>query len=233
MKMASCLVPETILSNLKNGSLFYPCSGDDVVTPIKAFSPYLSDFWFVDIRSVNPSLIEKRCGYRLVDSHNERVEGETLRRREPFRITVNHEVYRNISIGAEIRVHRCCGRGYDAFRVLFKNKSQKISVFFYRGDSMGEGGSGFYWLRRGRLRNLLEVLEDGGLIVSDGSNAMRRLAVFHSGDSMTGSEAFSEAETFRFANRQFQCVGYLDNRYGPTLIWQATNLEDRSQDKGP
>ena len=46
-----------------------------------------------------------------------------------------------------------------------------IHVFFYRRDSIGEGGSGLHLLGKAWLPRLLKHLPDeGGLIVTDGSN---------------------------------------------------------------
>lgn len=47
-----------------------------------------------------------------------------------------------------------------------------ITVFFYRRDSPGEGGSGLYLLGKLWLGEILKHFSpDGGLIISDGSNS--------------------------------------------------------------
>ena len=47
-----------------------------------------------------------------------------------------------------------------------------ISVFFYRRDSSGEGGSGLYLLGKRWLPEILKhFVSEGGLIITDGSNS--------------------------------------------------------------
>jgi hypothetical protein len=48
--MKERLIPldKEILERINNSKLFYPCSGDDWEIPIELFSPYVTDFWFVD-----------------------------------------------------------------------------------------------------------------------------------------------------------------------------------------
>lgn len=52
-----------------------------------------------------------------------------------------------------------------------RESEKKFAVFFYRGDSQGEGGSGFYWLSYKYIREVLNSIEDGGFLVTDGSNS--------------------------------------------------------------
>jgi len=65
-----------------------------------------------------------------------------------------------------------------------------------------------------------DVLEPGGLIASDGSLAILQLAAFKG--HPRGEEAFDAAKPFTRFGRTFCCVGYLDERYGPTLVWKVT-----------
>jgi len=48
----------------------------------------------------------------------------------------------------------------------------KLSVFFYRGDSSGEGGSGIPVFSNEFLEVLMAKFEDTGYILSDGSNSV-------------------------------------------------------------
>jgi hypothetical protein len=50
-----------------------------------------------------------------------------------------------------------------------------IAVFFYRGDSRGEGGSGVYVLGKKFFGRLAERLMDGALIITDGHNSGDKL----------------------------------------------------------
>ena len=146
-----------------------------------------------------------------------------MKRGTQFVVEVYHETYERRQDQRRITVHQCRGRGYDAFRTFLKSRGSSLSIFFYRGDSPGEGGSGFYWLKKDRLRNVLEVLEDGGLIVSDGSNAVRQLSTFHRYTDLERM-TLEKARSFTFASRRFECVGYLGERYGPTLVWQVKKV---------
>ena len=44
----SVLIDKCHLEKVQDTALFYPCSGDDLLVPIEIFSPYVTDFWFVD-----------------------------------------------------------------------------------------------------------------------------------------------------------------------------------------
>lgn len=219
------ILPESALERLQAGNLFYPCSGRDVGIPVSTFLSRLTDFWFVDTRYDHSPLLAGHRRYRLLDRQCESITGKTLRRGEPYELKVWHEIYEDIRCGREFRVHKCCGRGYDAFRGLIKQQRKQLSVFFYRGDSPGEGGSGFWWLQDARLRNVLEYLEDGGLIITDGSNAKNsthQLSAFSGLRDSPGRRAMEMALPFTFRSWDFECVGYLGERYGPTLAWQVT-----------
>jgi hypothetical protein len=62
-----------------------------------------------------------------------------------------------------VTLHKACGE-----RLL--QRFGNISVFFYRNDSQGEGGSDIHWLEQPLLDLILYKLVDGGLILHDGSN---------------------------------------------------------------
>jgi len=58
----------------------------------------------------------------------------------------------------------------DVRRVIFE--IPRIKVFFYRGDSAGEGGSGVYLLRKRWLKHIIDKFADReGLLITDGSNS--------------------------------------------------------------
>lgn len=225
--MTQYSLPDEVLERLQAGNLFYPSAGDDILTPIEVFSPWLSNFWFVDPIYTGSPLLENNSDYQFVDDPKNQkrgVSGETLRKCEPFEIEVYQETYKRKQDQRCITVYQCKGRGYDTFRSLLKSQQTPLSVFFYRGDSPGNGGSGFYWLRKARLKNVLEVLEDYGLIISDGSNATRELSTFHHCLDVAGNVAQGRVQPFTFAKRRFECIGYLDAKYGPTLVWQVKRI---------
>ena len=232
-------LPDEVLENLQAGTLFYPSAGDDILTPIEVFSPWLSNFWFVDPIYTGKPFLENNPDYQLVDKQKESVSGKTLVKPKPFEIEVYQETYERKQDQRLITVHQCRGRGYNAFRALLKSRKIQLSVFFYRGDSptTGEGGSGFRWLKKPRLKNVLEVLEDYGLIISDGSNAIRELSTFHRCSDVENT-AQEKVQPFTFANSSmpskkkwhFECVGYLGEKYGPTLVWQVKRISPSSPD---
>src|SRR4051794_18227136 len=80
----------------------------------------------------------------------------------------------------------------------FQKEISSLGVFFYRGDSEGEGGSGFHWLRRQNLKVVLNKLISGGLLVTDGSNGgsrrYRELCKYRGGES--GEKAVALARSF-------------------------------------
>jgi hypothetical protein len=220
----------TAFDGLASGPLFYPSAGDDIELPIKTFAPWIRDFWFVDkcydlnSRNYDPNRLFGRR-HQLVSDEREILTGTTLRNRTPFEIEVRHERYWVSGGVGLVTIHRCQGHGYNAFRTVFKDRGLKIAVFFHRGDSPGEGGSNFFWLgsgRRlgsGRLENVLDCLELGGLVVSDGSLAMPQF-------SWSGPETRITADDlpppFECLARRLHCVGHLGHRYGPTLVWKVS-----------
>ncbi len=148
-----------------------------------------------------------------------------------FEICVSHETYENADMIRNIRIHRCRGLGDETFLYFFKNKGCPLSIFYYRGDSPGEGGSGFYWLNGSKLKTVLEVLENGGLIVTDGSNCDdpatkqlnptgRGFASLEEFNDKTDGNRMRLAEPFVFSDRKFICLGYVDN----LVIWQVTKV---------
>lgn len=226
--MTQYSLSDEVLEHLQAGTLFYPSAGYDISAPIEIFASWLSEFWFVDTEYTGGRpLLENNPDYQLVGKQNESVSGETLVKHKPFEIEVYQETYERKKDQHRITVYQCKGYGYDAFRTLLKSQQTQLSVFFYRGDSPGECGSGFYWLKKPRLRNILEILEDYGLIISDGSNAISELSTFHRCSGL-GSAAQEQVQPFIFANRRFECVGYLGERYGPTLVWQVKEISPQN-----
>jgi hypothetical protein len=192
------------------GCLFYPSAGQDTDLPINAFVPWIREFWFVDANyNLNRRFDKAR---QLEEERHEVLTGTTLRTGEGFEIMVRHERYRWSAEAGVVTIHRCRGRGYDVFRQVFAIPGRKVAAFFHRGDSHGEGGSNFYWLGRQRLPNVLNCLEPGGIVVSDGSNAMRAFRR-RLDDGIPPS--------FEAGTRKFDCVGYLGDRNGPTLVWKT------------
>ena len=82
----------------------------------------------------------------------------------------NEENYRITSEDSS-NVYRYGEYGYYGNYLEVEAENQeKFAVFFFRGDSQGGGGSGFYWLSEKYLSEVLNSIEDGGFLVTDGSN---------------------------------------------------------------
>ena len=233
------------LERLEGTALFYPCSVDDLRSPIGLFVPALRDFWFVDIgyfvngRSAHRArpVLAADERYTLLSVEGTGLEtaekelradertGKAYEWLEPGVLT---ERYLHRASGQLVSVHRRRGFGPSALRKEIGN----LGVFFYRGDSLGEGGSGTLWLsvHHSNVRLIEEVLAklvDGGLIVTDGSNChgsqnpYAELGRFHR--QAIGREAVRLARPFADPQgRRLECIGYAGRRYGPTLVWQVT-----------
>lgn len=239
------IIPEDVRQCIDGKALFYPCSGDDWQVPVMLFSPVITDFWFVDLAyftlqdqaadRVSPWL-GTWPDYKLQDDiqvtgpacaqSTKIIDPDTGERIPWMEPCVRTERYLHLPSDREIRIYRRRGYGPSAMRKHID--IDEMGVFFYRGDSQGEGGSGTWWLTTSRKRpglfdQALARLTDGGLVVTDGSNCMRpyrRLAAFHS--KSIGSDAVSLARAFHDGRgHRFECIGYAGERYGPTLVWQV------------
>lgn len=245
------VIPPAQLERLKDLSLFYPCSGEDYYDAIAVFSPYITDFWFVDKRYFTlrsaldcPPVLRRKADYELLDV---KVEGLPLfRSRDPhIWPCIRTETYKHLPSKRVIRIHRRRGYGYSTLR--YEGRMGKLGVFFYRGDSPGGGGSGDHWLRGTRLSEIFTHLVDGGLLAIDGSNggansqrhsqqrgAYKELfKYFYSwtnGERLTSKQLVEGVSAFTDEyNRHYECIGYAGDRYGPTMIWNV----DRSNSAEP
>ena len=235
------------LAAVEDTALFYPCSGTDLDVPIRLFSPFVTEFWFVDRGYFTPGHQDtKRCGFDRPADEVESVLGKNAdyqllrtdidgmpywslysRDIEPCILT---ETYRHQPSGKTIRVRRRRGYGFSAFR----SDIRQIGVFFYRGDSQGEGGSGNLWLNPKHVDEVCAKLLDAGLFVTDGSQRKRWRNSTSSGAyhqlskyniekcPMTPEELVASTKSFTDSKgRTFTCIGYAGERYGPTLIWRV------------
>ncbi len=255
IKTNKCFVlSNEALVSLADTALFYPCSGRDLDVPIRLFSPTVPEFWFVDRGYFTPGhqdtkrygfdrsadevvpLLEKDADYQLLRTDIEGMPSWILNNRdiEPCILT---ETYRHLPSGKTVKIKRRRGYGFSAFR----NDIRQIGVFFYRGDSQGEGGSGNLWLNSDHIDEICSKLIDGGLLVTDGSqqsggsdSSSRAehypLAQYHGSRSrsMSPEELVSSTKPFTDSKgRTFTCIGYAGERYGPTLLWRVKRANSR------
>ncbi len=237
------------LEKVKDTALYYPCSGNDLRTPIEIFSPYVTDFWFVDRGYFSTGHQDtQRYGFDLpadqqpaVLAGDERYQflGRDIRgpsdwpsRNPKIKPCVLTEAYRHVATGREIRIHRRRGYGYSGFRKEIVPGT--LGVFLSRGDSQGEGGSGNTWLNPEHIDEVCQKLVDGGLMALDGSDGCRWVRRYETGGvyreffgraqevSDIAEELIRSRHSFADkAGRWFDCVGYAGRRYGPTMIWQV------------
>ena len=236
------------LDAVRGKALFYPAAGCDWSEALDVFAGHIDEFWFADIayhQGLSLKPVEgERSRFRLVSPgaisgdpnalRETRVskEGCEYQYLEPSRL---RETYERIEDKRRVEVIRRRGFGQIALSKEFEDCS--IGVFMHRGDSPGERGSNTYYLgymdsRYEPLRNLFEKLSrklaDRALIVSDGSNCkIRRIKRWHN-KSTIGLDAFCEAQakSFDYGDWRWQCVGYLNRRYGPTLVWGVERQRD-------
>lgn len=233
------IIPTGACKAILGTTLFYPCSGNDLIAPLQMFGPFINTFWFVDRGYFSPGhqdtrhygmdgsadMQEPLLGHEpLYTLRKVTIDGPPSwdRYKRDIEPCIRSEVYQHAPTGRQITVHLRRGYGRSAFHKHIRT----IGIFFYRGDSLGGGGSGNFWLKPEHLDRVIDRLVDGGLIVTDGSNSgwsgYRQLRAHHH-KTFLGSprELVESSEPFtdRAGNR-FRCIGYVGERYGPTLIWQ-------------
>ena len=135
--------------------------------------------------------------------------------------TGDPDVFVHMASGNEFRVHRRQHRAED-----YLDELPELGAFFFRGDNPveGEGSSGILWLGRRLFTRVLSKLLPGGLVVTDGSNlgpnGPERLSEFYH-DREVGRTALSLAVPFEYKGRSFECIDYVGEKNGPTLVWRV------------
>jgi hypothetical protein len=199
----------------------------------------MDTFWFCDTHFppglTMPPVLGDNKNYRLVshspsgntDSQMEnRVtpDGRSYRFLEPSKLS---EIYRAFD-NRHVTILRRRGFGQIALQMEFVDRT--IGVFMHRGDSMGEGGSNTWFLAMRKrtfepcselFSKLAKKLADRALIISDGSNTrLKQLSQFHSTET-SSQDAYEHLrkECFVWGGFRWQCVGWMSERYGPTLVW--------------
>ena len=225
------------------GTLFYyPAAMHDCLEPITVFQEQIDTFWFCDKNYAAglslPPALPSESGFHLIKSKKEGAVHARLERRldssgrtyaflEPSRLK---EIYERQD-GRQLLIVRRRGFGQIAITREFGEKS--LGVFMHRRDSMGEAGSGVFFLANSNARyepcgrlfeKLSKILSEKSLVISDGSNSrIPWVSKFHNSDK-SGDDAYlhHRGRQYRYCGFQWVCVGWLSNKYGPTLVWGLT-----------
>jgi hypothetical protein len=231
------------VADLSSRVLFYPCSGGDLIQPIRLFAPRITTFWFVDIGyfqrtppEMTPNVFQKNRDFIFIEREiktanlptEEWIDDPKYRGTPPYILT---EKYIHHPSETLITIHRHMRRGPSALR----KEIDRLGVFFYRGDS-SEGGSGTLWLagrrtsmleKKGLPSLIIDKLVDGGLIATDGSlcNVHGNLYGFF----RTAVDEVARTSDLQiryhidpFGNR-FDFLANLGTfRGNPTLLWRLT-----------
>lgn len=179
---------------IPEGVLFYPCSGNDIIEPIKLFGSLVDRMIFADINEIK--LPKVNCSRVFI---NDRLVNHYKTDSDAFfehglieEVHMNTELQSadigpalardfNMALGSVRPINRVSSIEYylknkNKLRVSIYNNDgflslltlSKISVFFYRGDSKQEEGSGQWWFSPQLFKTLISRLVDGAIIVTDG-----------------------------------------------------------------
>lgn len=209
-----------LVFNLTPGALFYPSCGRDSFEPIRMFIDSVTEFHFVDYHRIPPLPlilrenrtmiqgtgleIERRVQSEPSQEHSEGHHNFVMysaNEEKRFQETWEYTIGGNRR-SVEILRHHC--DNLEAFD-LVKN----ISVFFYRGDSVGEGGSGQMWMGIELFPKIVEKLNQRAIIVTDGANHDLYLEKNKSipWQPMLDCYPHEKSRDFYYQDRQFVHIG--------------------------
>ncbi len=211
----------------RKSCFFYPCAGSDINPAISFFNTKVDSFWFVDSRSYRHRLPKID-----IVGRPKPLEEFSLGNAKVMRVQMKDRFgNRNIELNF------VDGDGEFVFRTLFgANAELDLTVFFYRGDSRGEGGSGVCWLsdvdsesgNPGLLKLVLENLRKPGLIATDGSNGHDGFRkYFDATDDIP--DAHLRSAPFCVDDFDLSPVDSVGPRYGPTIVWSVHWHQKRMQ----
>ncbi len=234
---------------IPKGKLFYPCCGDDTYKPISLFLDTLDEFHFADrntIRSFRYLEINKDDNTRDTKRYGEKcffskdiVKSCLKEERSRIRLKLEKVLKENFNfyigncmgevvipmqsykwiVGKEEKEVSIKSYGLDAFMSLLT--LDNISVFFYRGDSIGEGGSGQWWFGKNIFETLLDKMVEGGIILTDGANFdMREEFVSWKNLSTCGAK-----EDFTALGRDFEYIGQVYSDAKELHAWRVTKSD--------
>lgn len=156
-------------SKVAEGPLFYPGCGRDLIDPIEAFGGMVDEIHFDDwwLPHQIPLGDPKLRGYQEIVSKSENSRWEKLQAKDWLSPSASQtRVYEKRAGRGESRPARIFTHPWEALECL--DNLDRMAVFFYRGDSDGEGGSGLKWFGSEIFHKILDKLMPGGLIVTDG-----------------------------------------------------------------
>ena len=242
-------VPLSRLEGLEDRVLLYPVCGGDFLVPVLHFAPVIDVFWMVDRGYFRPGHQDTRffgldqpadtvspiLKDPALDFQGATLEGPPAIDSRGVHITpcVLTEQYIHLPTGRSIQVKFRRGYGHSTF----DKEISRLSIFFYRGDSQGEGGSGNNWYGRDPGKRIWDKLVDGGWLVTDLSNsysqdAFLEIAIEQNlGTLQKASELLDPMYQFysESIDRTFKCIGTLSDRYRPCLIFQITKGDTREE----
>jgi len=232
-------IPAECLKEVEGKQFFYPCALHDTEEAVRTFWPWIRDFMFTDIHYGTLSQLEPfnpppglvRAGTMIDGTDNgpsQMVTDGVLQYRhvDP---AIRLETFMTDQ-AQTLTIRR--RHGFGQYSLLEQFADRSIGVFMHRGDSPGEAGSNTFFLGNVRKDHeplsdlwakLSQKLADTALIVSDGSNTrFRFLKRFHH-RAIDGVMAFRAMHGRSWVRGGFkwQCVGFMENRYGPTLVWKV------------
>jgi hypothetical protein len=219
--------------------LFHPCCGNDIGTPLDQFIDQVDVFIFVDAlrlprwsaehggqRQDSRTLLWK-LGFR--STSNEVFGDRQLKPQilftvapdngepmlDPFALEAQSCIVKSTFTsmdGRTITIVRKRGCGLTTLQDI-----EKLDVFYYSGDSSGEGGSNLPLMRQPDLYWLPKMTEPGK-VVTDGSNCSRTGLGRWLNTPEEDEETYS-GETFSGWGRKFTCHRKIGYRNGPVLEW--------------
>ena len=255
--MENSLLPDFNLASLSNALptsrvLFYPCCGKDIYDAISFFHPIVDVFFFCDIRDhyitndhrkikkilSDFDLSETFEDYRFAKNNEDRPSRKIVDARGVERIVLSHlynkkiikqtQIWKNEKENKEIKIIQLVADGYEAF--TNDETLKEIGIFFYRGDSSGEGGSDVGWLetterkrsgspKGGHIEEVLQRMTNNGLVVTDGSNSKGRHNFMY---KYSNDPKFQSPKIYDITinKNRFKFFGKITPKYGQTLVWQ-------------
>lgn len=220
-----------LVYDLAPGALFYPSCGRDSADPIRLFVDAVTEFHFVDHAILTPLAIMERnnqtilrdSGYVINRTVYSEPKGEQLERNYSFWLhpaneeKCFHESWEYTTREKQhlVEVFRHHADNLEAFEQI-----DKISVFFYRGDSLGEGGSGQMWMGPELFPRVVEKLTQRAIIVTDGFNyAETDLINAVPWQPMLKNYPQDRNRDFHYQDRQFLYLGSLTGHPRISGIW--------------